>query len=185
MFIRMFLLLTVSVVFTFAQQLRLPAELEKQLREQAEEVAEVDLDQSMLGLARQMLSSKDAGQAKAKQVIERLKGVYVRVYEFAGDNAYNPAQLEPLRAQLAQGAWKKLVNVRNTKSGEHVEVYLRMENNAPAGLAVIAAAARELAIVHLDGPINLQDLGELGGSFGIPKLGAGAVESSVNAKEEE
>jgi hypothetical protein len=39
-----------------------------------------------------------------------------------------------------------------------------------AGLVVIAAEAKELTIVNIVGPIDLDQLSRLGGQFGIPKV---------------
>jgi hypothetical protein len=60
--------------------------------------------------------------------------------------------------------------VRSTK-GENSEVYLKKTGNAIDGLVVIDAEPKELTLVHIDGPINPEELSELGGHMGIPKLG--------------
>lgn len=184
MFIRVFVLLALSATSAFAQQLVLPPALERELRLKADEVTEVDLDATMLGLARHVLSDRDPEQATAKKVIDRLNGIHVRVFEFAEANAYTTSQLEPLRAQLAQGPWRRVVNVRSSKAREFVEVYLRMENGAPVGLAVIAAEPKELAFVHIDGPVSLSELGRLGGKFGIPDIGLTKSSDAARPLEE-
>jgi hypothetical protein len=42
-------------------------------------------------------------------------------------------------------------------------------NNVAQGLVVLSEEPRELVLVHLDGPINPEDLDDLSGNFGIPK----------------
>lgn len=187
--LRELLLIMVGAAMLCAQPFALPKALEDELTKKAEEVTEVTLDATMLGFAKMALSGKDADQAVARRVIDRLKGVYVRVYEFADANAYTSAQLEPLRAQLSQSTWKKLVNVRSKKGGDNVEVFIRMENGMNTGLTVIAGERKELAIIHIDGPIDLSDLSGLAGNFGIPNLeGIGketVAPKSSGVKEEE
>ena len=41
---------------------------------------------------------------------------------------------------------------------------------ADTGLAVIAAEPKELTFVHIDGTIDPDTLGKLGGQFGIPNV---------------
>jgi hypothetical protein len=60
-----------------------------------------------------------------------------------------------------------MVSVRGR---ENAEVYFRMEGSDPAGLLVIAAEERELVVVNIVGKINPEELSELGGHFGIPRL---------------
>lgn len=174
--LRAFFLTIFSAALLCAQPFALPKALEEELSQKAEEVTEVTLDSAMLGFAKMALSNK-GDDAAARRVLDKLKGVYIRVFEFNSDNAYNPAQLEPLRAQLNQGAWKKLVNVRSKKAGENVEIFVRMEGGANTGLTVIAGERRELAIIHIDGPLDLAELGRLSGNLGIPDLSGIAGES--------
>jgi hypothetical protein len=173
---RAFFLTIIGAALLCAQPFALPKALEDELSQKAEDVTEVTLDATMLGFAKAALSSK-GNDATARRVLDKLKGVYIRVFEFNTDNAYTPAQLEPLRAQLNQASWKKLVNVRSKKAGENVEIFMRMENGANTGLTVIAGERRELAIIHIDGPLDLAELGRLGGNLGIPDLSGIAGES--------
>jgi hypothetical protein len=54
---------------------------------------------------------------------------------------------------------------------------------------VIAGERRELAIIHIDGPLDLAELGRLSGNLGIPDLSGIASESdspkSSSRKKEE
>jgi hypothetical protein len=66
-----------------------------------------------------------------------------------------------------------MASVHSQRQGENVDVYLKMENNQIGGLAVIAAEPRELTIVNIVGPIDLDALATLGGQLGIPRLDLG------------
>jgi len=151
-----------------AQDIKMPASLER-LREKASEVVDVTLDASMLQLASRFLSDK-GDQAKAKKLVSGLKGIYVRSFEFDRAGEWEPADLEPLRAQLKTAPWTRIVGVVSNKKGENAEVYIKSENGQITGLTVIAAEPRELTIVNIVGFVDPDQLADLGGHFGIPRL---------------
>ncbi|HKX32762.1 MAG TPA: DUF4252 domain-containing protein [Blastocatellia bacterium] len=143
--------------------------LEK-LAAKAKEVVDVSLDAKMLPMAAKFLSGNKPDEAAIRDVISKLKGIYVRVYEFENAGAYTESDLEPFLKQLQAPGWSKIVGVSSKADGEHVEIHLKSEAGATVGMAIISAEPQELAIVHLIGPIDLEKLGQLGGQFGIPKL---------------
>jgi len=55
--------------------------------------------------------------------------------------------------------------------GDHTEIHADMRGENVVGLLVIAAERRELTIVNLVGPIDIEKLATLEGHFGIPKHG--------------
>ena len=49
-----------------------------------------------------------------------------------------------------------------------------MKNGAEiSGLAVLAADPKEITVVNIVGPVDLEKLTELEGNFGVPELGIG------------
>jgi hypothetical protein len=152
-----------------AQEFKIPLNIEK-LAAKATENVTVTLDSSMLKLAGAFLSEKKGDEAEARKLIQGLKGIYVRSFEFAGPGAYSEADVEALRAQLKAPQWNRIVGVRSKADGENADVFVRMENNQIAGLAIIAAEPKELTIVHIDGAIRPEDLSRLGGQFGVPHV---------------
>ena len=146
-------------------QIRLDA-LDK-LAEKASDSVTVSLDGNLLRLASRFLSSDDPDQAQVKKLVASLKGVYVRNFEFDKAGEYQASDLEPIRSQLRDPKWKKIVEVRGR---DNAEVLLRQENeNVISGLAVIVAEAKELCVVYIDGPIDMDGLSTLSGNFGIPE----------------
>ena len=90
-------------------------------------------------LASKFLSSDDPDQATIKKLVAGLKGVYVRSFEFDKTGEYQASDLEPIRSQLRDPKWKKIVEVRGR---DNADVMLRQENeNSISGLAVIMAEA--------------------------------------------
>jgi hypothetical protein len=172
-----------------AQDIKFPASLDR-LADKADEVVDVTLDANLLQLASRFLSQKDADQAKVKKLVGGLKGVYVRSFEFSRPGEYAEADVESIRSQLKSPAWSRIVTVRNKRGGgDNAEVYIRTENGQIAGLTVLAAEPKELTIVNIVGLITPEDLADLGGNFGIPKIDGVSNKSSKKAttekKEEE
>ncbi len=152
-----------------AQDVKLPVNLER-LAAKASETVDVTMDATMLRFAGKFLDQKDADEVQAKKLIEGLKGIYVRSFEFEKPGEYTEEDLESLRVQLRPPVWTRVVGVRSKRDKENVDIFFRMDNGKVLGLALIAAEPRELTFVHIDGPIDPEQLTELGGQFGIPKV---------------
>lgn len=166
------ILLVCAVVLTcsaFSQELKFPADLDK-LAAKATEVVDVTMDKAMLDFASKFLSDKDADEVQARSLIRNLKGIYVKSFEFDKPGAYSMADVESFRSQLKAPIWSRMVEARSRRDGENVEVFFKMENGGVIGMAIIAAEPNELTLVHIDGPIDPQQLGSLGGQFGIPRI---------------
>ena len=149
----------------WAQQLNLSV-LDK-LESRARDKVFVDLDQQKLKLVSQFLSGRDAKAQQAIGVLSGVTGISVRTFEFAGRGQYTQADLEPIRSQLKTPNWSRIIEIRGTES---VEVWFHMDSGKMTGLALIAGEPEELTVVNIVGPIDLNSLAKLSGSFGIPDL---------------
>jgi Domain of unknown function (DUF4252) len=152
-----------------AQQIKLPPSFEK-LSAVAKESVQVTLDESMLKFASGFMSNNDGNEAAAKKLIEGLKGVYVRTFEFDRDGAYPPEAVDAIREQLTDPQWVRIVTVRENEDKEEVGVWMHRENETTTGMVVLVIAPREITFVNLVGIIRPEDLKTLGGQFGIPKI---------------
>ncbi len=150
------------------QDVKMPVNLDK-LAARASESVDVTLDASMLQLASGFLSKNDPDEAQVKKLVSKLKGVYVRSFEFDKEGQYSMSDVEMIRSQLRGPGWSRIVGVKSTH-GEDSEVYLKKDGDQVGGLVVIDAEPKELTIVHIDGPINPEELSELGGHMGIPRM---------------
>jgi len=74
--------------------------------------------------------------------------------------------------------WSRLVNVTSKKEGI-VEVYLMLNGDQISGLAVLAFESKELTVVNIVGPVDLQKLSQLEGQFGVPELGIEAPKTKT------
>lgn len=152
-----------------------PAKLDighlEKLSNKAAEVVDVTLDQPMLQLAARFMSDKRSpDEAEARELVKRLKGVYVKSFEFDKEGEYSPADVESIRAQL-HGPWSRVVDVRSKREGENAEVYIMGAADNIGGLAIICADPKELTVVNIVGPIDVDRLSDLEGRLGVPRLG--------------
>lgn len=134
----------------------------------ATETVNVSLDSSLLQMAVKFLSADDPDQAKIRQLVSGLSGIYVRSFEFKQQGSYTKSDLDAVRVQLKSPAWSRIVDVQG--ESESSEIYLRNENGAIAGVAVLNSAPKEVTVVQIVGKIDLDNLSRLGGSLGIPNI---------------
>lgn len=166
-----------------AQELKLPASFDK-LAERASEVIDITMDASLLQLASRFLSDKDPEEAKIKKLVSGLKGVYVKSFEFDHRGEYQESDVEAVRAQLRSPGWSRIVGVRSKRDGENADVFLKSENAQVTGIAIIVADPTELTIVSIAGPINPDEVRDLAGHFGIPKMDLSFPTPRKSAKED-
>ncbi len=167
---------------TFGQD---PARLQisglEKLAAKASEVVDVNLDGAMLKLASKFIDEdEDKEDVEVKQMLQNLKGVYVKSFEFEKEGEYTDADVEAIRAQLHAPAWARLVSVRSKRQGDNAEVYLMGSESNIQGLAIIAAEPKELTVVNIVGPIDIDKLSKLSGHMGVPDI---KVERSGARKE--
>jgi hypothetical protein len=139
------------------------------LAAKASQTVDVNIDERLMQITAKLFSDQDVDEREIKKLISGLKGIYVKSFEFDIDNGYTAADLESIRSQLKEPLWTRLVNVKSRK--ENVEIYLLMQNDQVGGLTVLSSEDRELTVVNIVGPIDLEKLAKLEGQFGVPDLG--------------
>jgi len=155
-----------------AQHARLKLDHLEKLSAKAVEVNNVTLDGDMLQLAAKFLDmdKDDPESGQAKNLIKNLKGIYVKNFEFEQPNQYSAADVEEIRTQLAAPGWSKIVENRDKRANENNEIYVMKDaHNNIAGIAILVAEPKELTVVNIVGPVDLDKLSALGGKFGIPE----------------
>ena len=149
------------------------------LAARASQTVDVNIDERLVQIAAKVLSSEDSDEAKIKKIVNGLKGIYVKSFEFENTGEFTQADVESVRSQLRGPAWSKLVNVTSKKDGS-VEVYLMMVGDQISGLAVLSVKDKELTVVNIVGPVDLEKLSRLEGQFGVPELGIEAPKPKKN-----
>lgn len=152
-----------------AQDIKFPADVQK-LSAKARETVEINMEGPMLHWAAKFLNADDPDERQAAKLVANLKGIYVRSFEFSKEGEYSAADVESLRAQVRAPGWNKVVGVRSETDGDNVDVFFKLENDKMAGIVIISAEPKELTFVSIVGPIDVDQLADLGGEFGVPKL---------------
>jgi hypothetical protein len=160
------LFVTLAIPSVHAQSAKLQLAPLERLASKAQEVTDVTLDRQLLQLALNFMSKDEEG----RQLIQDLKGVYIRSYEFSRAGEYSRADVDGILAQLRTAPWQRVVSDRNVEQNETDEIYIMGQGNSIRGLAIISAEPKELTVVNIVGPIDLRKLSELEGHFGIPRV---------------
>jgi len=150
-----------------AQQLKFNLDY---LAAKASDSVDLSLNGATLQFAARFLSSKDADESKVKKMIASLEGIYIRTFEFKNPGAWTPADLEGVRRQLRGSEWSRIVGVKSGEEGENAEIYVRSQDKKIDGVAILVSSPKELTIVNIVGPVDLDSLASLGGHLGIPKV---------------
>lgn len=140
------------------------------LAAKASETVDVNMDERLLQMTAKFLSGKDRDEAKVKEIVAGLKGIYVKNFSFDHDGDYTAADVEAIRSQLRGPGWTRFIQVRSRKDGENVEVYVMTVGDQIQSLAIIDFEPRELTVVNIVGPVDIDKLSQLEGQFGIPDL---------------
>jgi hypothetical protein len=162
-------------------QLPAPSPVEKELAARASDVSEVTLDKSMLNFAGQFM---DKGDKDAKKLIDGLEGIYIRDYEFAKEGLYTKEEIDQLRSYFTNGSeWHSLVKERSQRDGESSDIMVKMVNGQNRGMFILTSEPKEISIVFILGPIQmdqLQNLNGLGAQLG--SLPSSAEIAAANAE---
>ncbi|PYV16117.1 MAG: hypothetical protein DMG21_13020 [Acidobacteria bacterium] len=141
------------------------------LADKADEVTDVNLDGAMLKFAAKFINDDDdPEERKVQDMVKKLKGIYIKSFEFDKEGQYSDADVESVREQLRGPSWQKMVNVRSKRDKENTEIYFVGDEEHMQGLVILAAEPKELTVVDIVGPIDLDMLSELGGHMGIPPV---------------
>jgi len=152
----------------FAQNARLQIDHLDNLFPKAVETIDVRIDGSLLQIASKFLDKNKANEAQVREILNVLKGVYVKGVEFDKEGEYSDQDVESVRQQLRAPGWERIVGVRSKRDHENVEVFMMLNNGLIEGVGVLIADPKQLMVVNVVGPIDPEKISELRGSFGIP-----------------
>ena len=164
------LLLIASAAVARGQSAKLQLDQLDVLANRASDTVDVKLDEHLMQTTAKFFSGKDSDDAEIRDLIKNVKGIYVKSFSFEKENEYSSAEIESVMSQLRGGGWSKIIGVTSKKDGDNVEVYLLNIGDQISGLAVVSAEPKEFTVVNVVGPIDLEKLSRLEGSFGVPYL---------------
>lgn len=158
---------------------RLRLESLERVETKASETLRIDLDGILLDFGKSMLDGKDPEEKVVKEIIEGLRGVYVRSYEFKSEGELKETDLDVLRQQLRGPGWSRLVDVKTRGTDfDGAEVYALTGSGRVEGMAVLISEPKHLIVINVVGSIDLDKLKRLEGTLGIPRIRVGRGEKS-------
>jgi hypothetical protein len=140
------------------------------LEDKAEQVVSVNLEGESLDEGGKLLAIRNGVSKSVKELVKGLKGVYLRRFWFGGKKSYEEADVEPIRKELQRPGWAPMFEVQNRGKSEAVTVYSYTENDRLAGVAVFSADSKEVTLVNIVGPVDLEALSEFGRQMGLPAM---------------
>jgi hypothetical protein len=164
------LVLACAALTTMAQNGKLEISGLDHLADKASETVDVNMDERLLQMSAKFLSSKDSDEAKIKEIIAGLKGIYVKNFSFDKEGDYTQGDIESIRSQLKGPGWTRFIQVHSRKDGDNVEVYVMTLGDQIQSLAILDFEPKELTVVNIVGPVDIDKLSQLEGQFGIPDL---------------
>jgi hypothetical protein len=161
------------------------------LEDKAEAVIDVAVDRRTLRLAEKFFKEEIPEEKKIKELISGIDGIWVKVFEFEKEGAYQASDYQMLKTQLDNNPnWIKLAGVRSKKKDMvNLEVSIMTDDKDNLlGVAIIAAEKEHLAVINIIGTFDLAKIRDLSGKFNIPNLeleGMGVVKRKTKSKDKE
>ena len=141
----------------------------ERLAPKAAESVNIEIDGILIKFAGSLLSDKDADERAVKELVEGLRGVYVRSYEFKSAGQFTDADVAALREQLRAPGWSRVVDFESLDFGD-AEVYMATAAGRVEGFALLVVEPRELTVVNLVGSLDLDKLKRLGDNLTLPRV---------------
>lgn len=151
-----------------AQGAKLQIDQLESLFPKAAETIDVRIDGGLLQMASKFINGKDADEQAIRELVSKLKGVYVKGVEFEKEGEFSESDVQGVRRQLDAPGWSRIVGVRSKRDKENVEVFLMLEGDVIAGIGVLVTDPRQIMVVNVVGQIDPEKIGQLRGAFGIP-----------------
>jgi hypothetical protein len=141
------------------------------LAPKAEDSVNIEIDGFLIRFAGSILSDKDPEEQAVKELVEGLKGVYVKSYEFKAEGQFAEADVSAVREQLRAPGWTRLVDVksRGLDFGD-AELYVASAGGRVEGLALLVVEPKELTVINIVGAVDVDKLRKLADTFDLPRI---------------
>jgi hypothetical protein len=161
------LLLFCAAPATRAQDARLRLDRLDRLGARATESVEITMNDVQVQFLRKLVSLGESERSKLKGLLSKLKGVYVRGYEFARDGEYSDSDIEEIREQLRSPGWERIVEVRGRNKSD--EVFFMPRNDEIAGFAAVSTGPRKVCVINIVGPMDMDEMALLDREFHLTR----------------
>ena len=143
----------------------------ERLAPKAAETVNIEIDGFLIKFAGSLLSNEDADEKAVKELVEGLRGVYVRSYEFKSDGQFSEADVAIVREQLRAPGWTRLMDVesRGLDFGD-AELYVASAGGRVEGIALLVVEPKELTVINIVGSVDVDKLKKLGNTLNLPRV---------------
>jgi hypothetical protein len=143
----------------------------ERLAPKAAETVNIEIDGFLIKFAGSLLSNEDADERAVKELVEGLKGVYVKSYEFKSEGQFSEADLSTVRQQLLAPGWTRLVDVesRGLDFGD-AELYVASAGGRVEGIALLVVEPKELTVINIVGSVDVDKLKKLSQTLNLPRV---------------
>lgn len=150
----------------------------EELKGQADEVVEVNLDGKALQEGSKLLAIRDGISGSVKSVLGGIKGIYRKTYRFAAGNSYEEGAVTSIRSQMTNDGWAPMIDVQDKRQNKGLTVYsfTSTDGTSPNGVTVISTDPGEITVLNLVGDIDLDALADVGATLGMPAMSIATTE---------
>jgi len=135
------------------------------LRGKATESIDLSFGSFSLFIARRFVGDDDPQGAAVKDLLQGVRKVHLRHYEFADDFVYAKSDLDRVRAELTARGCKTLAHVRDNRNSEDVDICAVLDAEEITGFAIVVSEPREFTIINVVGKLELQKVAALRAAF--------------------
>jgi hypothetical protein len=153
-----FVALMLMAITASAQQIDIKS-LDK-FGEKAKSKTEINLDESTVKSASDLLNQKNGDEAAARKSAKDLKGLFLRNYEFEMEGEYKREDLKPILDQLKAPNWTPIL--RNQEKNEQTEIWMHLTNGQADGMILVSMESKEVTVINAVGITNMGDLSNVG-----------------------
>ena len=137
----------------------------RHLESKAVEAVDFSFGRMMLRPASWLIDEDEPEGRDLKRLLRSIKSVRIRSYEFQDDDAYDKSDIDAVRRQLSKSGWSRVLQIRDRKSDDDVDMYVAMDGERTLGFALVASEPREFTIIHVVGDIDPSDFHALRNHF--------------------
>lgn len=149
----------------------------EELKSQADEVVEVNLDGKALEQGSKLLAVRSGISDSFKSLLGGIKGIYRLTYRFTLGNPYEEDAIKDLHRQMTDGGWAPMIDVQNRKESTGLTIYsYTSEDDSPNGITVISNDPSEITVLNLVGDVDLEALAAVGETLGMPVMSIATTE---------
>ncbi len=112
---------------------------------------------------------ENQSEAKIKEIVAGIKGIFLTKFEFKNDNEYSETDLAAIRKQLQSSNWSRMIEQRNRRDDGKTEIFTSKGVKGINGLVILSLEPKRLTVINITGAIDFNKLAQFGDDFKMLK----------------